>query len=98
MITIENMNFLQEEVLVKKQSLNGAKEANAFSGSNLPQDKSAYVYAKVLKVGKNQTEVKAEDNILVSEQLLQKIDIREQGSLENVYKIISDKQIFAVIC
>lgn len=92
------MNFLGEEVLVKKQSLDGAREANAFSGSNLPQDKSAYIYAEVIKVGKKQTEVSAGDNILVSEQLLQKIDIREQGSLDNVFKILSHNQIFSVIC
>ena len=46
---------------------------------------------------KKQQTVKTGDKVLISEQLLQDITIRDQGKLEDVFKINSADSIFAYV-
>jgi len=102
MITIENLDFLREEVLVTelKQALKEGKENNIFTRNALPQDNSKYKLCEVVKVGKKQLNVKKGDKVLISGQLLQKqaIEIENQEALENIYRIPNSDQIFAILC
>ena len=50
---------------------------------------------EVIKVGEKQKTVKTGDKVLISEQLLQDITIRDQGKLEDIFKINSADSIFA---
>ena len=52
---------------------------------------------EVVKVGEKQQTVKTGDRVLISEQLLQDITIRDQGKLEDVFKINSADSIFAYV-
>lgn len=98
-MNIENMVFLKEEVLVTE--LKQAEEkVNIFAKTVLPQEKSNYALYEVVRIGKKQENVKVGDKVLISEQAVVKntIDIKNQGTIEGVYKINSSDPIFAVIC
>lgn len=100
MISIENLDFLREEVLVTrpKQEQSSEKEVNVFAEKVLPQDKSGLVVVEVVKTGKQQKDVKVGDRLLVSEQNLKEtIYIQNQGTLDNVFKIMSSLGIYAVV-
>lgn len=100
MISIENLDFLREEVLVTrpKQEQSSEKEVNVFAEKVLPQDKSGLVVVEVIKTGKQQKDVKIGDRLLVSEQNLKEtIYIQNQGTLDNVFKIMSSLGVYAVV-
>lgn len=97
MITLEKLDFLREEVILTKLKENAEVEQTVWGNSALPQNKSDYVLMEVVKVGEKQKTVKTGDKVLISEQLLQDITIRDQGKLEDVFKINSADSIFAYV-
>ena len=97
MITLEKLDFLREEVILTKPKENAEVEKTVWGNSALPQNKSDYVLMEVVKVGEKQKTVKTGDKVLISEQLLQDITIRDQGKLEDVFKINSADSIFAYV-
>ena len=97
MITLEKLDFLREEVILTKPKENAEVEQTVWGNSALPQNKSDYVLMEVVKVGEKQQTVKTGDKVLISEQLLQDITIRDQGKLEDVFKITSADSIFAYV-
>lgn len=96
MITIEKLNFLREEVILTKPKGNLEVEDKIWGNSALPQDKSDYVLMEVYKVGEKQTTIKPGQKVLVSEQLMQDIKIRDQGILGDYKKINNSDSIFAI--
>lgn len=91
---------MREEVLVTrpKQEQSSEKEVNVFAEKVLPQDKSGLVVVEVIKTGKQQKDVKVGDRLLVSEQNLKEtIYIQNQGTLDNVFKIMSSLGVYAVV-
>ena len=97
MITLEKLDFLREEVILTKPKENEEVEQTVWGNSALPQNKSDYVLMEVVKIGEKQQTVKTGDRVLISEQLLQDITIRDQGKLEDVFKINSADSIFAYV-
>ena len=97
MITLEKLDFLREEVILTKPKEDLEVEQTVWGNSALPQNKSDYVLMEVVKVGEKQKTVKTGDKVLISEQLLQDITIRDQGKLEDVFKINSADSIFAYV-
>lgn len=95
MITIEKLDFLREEVILTNPKESLEVEQTVWGNSALPQNKSDYVLMEVIKVGEKQKTVKKGDKVLISEQLLQDITIRDQGKLEDIFKINSADSIFA---
>ena len=97
MITLEKLDFLREEVILTKPKENAEVEKTVWGNSALPQNNSDYVLMEVVKVGEKQQTIKTGDKVLISEQLLQDITIRDQGKLEDVFKINSADSIFAYV-
>ena len=73
------------------------KPTNPFDGSTLPKDRSDYKEYLIEKVGKLQNNVTVGQRVLISAQIPQPITIRNQGTLENLYKINNSDSIFAII-
>ena len=98
MITLEKMSFLKEEVILTKlNTTEGSSASNPFNTKALKQDNSDYVLYRIVKVGDKQVNVYLGQEVLVSEQIPQKIVIRNQGEMEGYFKLINSDPIFAVI-
>ena len=98
MITLEKMSFLKEEVILTKlNTMEGSSASNPFNTKALKQDNSDYVLYRIVKVGDKQVNVYSGQEVLVSEQIPQKIVIRNQGEMEGYFKLINSDPIFAVI-
>lgn len=97
MISIENLDFLREEVIVTKLNIKEELGLNddPFSQSALPQDRSNLIMVKVIKVGDKQHDIFTGDILFVSEQSLEKIVIQGVGVLENTFKIISGLGVYS---
>ena len=87
---------MREEVILTNPKENLEVENTIWNNSALPQDKSDYVLMEVSKVGKLQKTVKTGDMVLVSEQIMQDIKIRNQGILQGYKKINNSDSIFAI--
>jgi hypothetical protein len=97
MINIENLHFFRKEVLVTKPKQdNGLLEgANPFADAPKTEDKTSYILVEVIKIGEKQDEVKVGEKYFVSEQFLSTIPIKNQGILEDVYKLINANPLLA---
>lgn len=88
MINIENLHFFRKEVLVTKPKQDkGLGEANPFADAPKTEDKTSYILVEVIKIGEKQEEVKVGEKYFVSEQFLSAIPIKNQGVLEDVYRL-----------
>lgn len=96
-MTIENLDFLKEEVLVTELKQAEGKD-NPFANTVLPQEKSKYALYKVVKIGRKQENVKVGDKVLISQQAVMNntIDIKGYGTIEGVYKINNSDSIFSI--
>lgn len=96
-MTIENLDFLKEEVLVTELKQAEGK-ADPFTNTDLAQDKSKYALYEVVKIGRKQENVKVGDKVLISQQAVMNntIDIKGYGTIEGVYKINNSDSIFSI--
>jgi len=70
-MTLENMLFLGEEIILRAEKIE-KKEEDAFHSSNMNHEKDMYAKFKVVKVGKKQLELKEGDLVLVNKNGLPK--------------------------
>ena len=77
--------------------MEGSSASNPFNTKALKQDNSDYVLYRIVKVGDKQVNVYSGQEVLVSEQIPQKIVIINQGEMEGYFKLINSDPIFAVI-
>jgi len=93
-MTIENMTFLGEEIILQAEKIE-QKERDAFADSVLPQDNDILTRFKVIKVGKKQLEYKEGDYVLINKNGLPKeIKIEGVGTLTNTYSIPTAQRIY----
>ena len=95
MITIENLDYLKEEVLVSELKQD-SKNSDPFTDSNMPVSKNDYTLYEVVKVGKKQLDVKVGDKVIIAGQRPQEIVIKGQGVLDNILSLRNSEEIFAV--
>jgi hypothetical protein len=97
-ITLEMLEFLNEEVIVTKKTSQvegGSSEQNVFSQTAVNQEKGELVECTVLKIGKEQKELKEGDSVLIREDFLTPIRIKNSENFENKYLLLNHKIIFA---
>lgn len=90
------MNFLKEEIIIKKYK--EGSSYNAFQDSNLVHEKDSYAKFEVIKVGQNQTEVQVGNKVLVNQNGLGKeLTIQGFGILPDTYAIMNSSRILCVL-
>ena len=96
-MTIENMTFYGEEVILQEAKIE-AKEIDAFASATLPQENDQLARFKVVKVGKEQIIYKVGDYVLVNKNGFPKeIKIEGIGTIENTYSLPTHNRIFCKI-
>lgn len=93
---IENMEFLEEEVVIEKLKID--QSSDPFNKSTLVHEKDNYITCKVLKIGYKQSRLAVGDKILVNQNGLPKqISIEGVGSIENTFVLPNHLRIFCRI-
>lgn len=95
-MTLDNMTFLGEEIILHAEKVEKEnKEFDAFLSSNMPHEKEMYGRFRVVKTGKNQTELKEGDYVLVNKNGLPKeITIEGVGIIKDTFALPTSQRIF----
>lgn len=93
-MTLDNMTFLGEEIILRAEKVE-KKEEDAFHSSNMNHEKDMYAKFKIVKVGKKQIELKEGDLVLVNKNgLAKELTIEDGGILKDTYALMNATRIF----
>jgi len=95
---IDKLDFLGEEIVFKLSKLESKIENDIWSNSNMPHEKQGLRRFEVIKVGRQQLEIKEGDFILVNQNGLDpEIKIEGFGIVKDTYSLPTAKRIFCKI-
>ena len=95
-MNIDNLTFLNEEIVVKK--LKASESEDPFTKSVLVHEKDNYILCEVIKVGNKQQEITIGDKVLINQNGLSKeLNIDGYGVLENTYVLPTQQRILCTV-
>jgi len=95
-MTIENMEFLGEEIILRAEKIEKKDNSNdAFAQNAISSDSDTLSRFKVIKVGEQQKKLKVDDYVLVNKNGLFHKPLTIEGIvLENTYALPTHLKIF----